>query len=92
MEKINNTNLFLTAVPHISFYSDVNINTLIIFHKEQNSLLKIDLPISYTINEISNAITKAMGNLDWDKTFDEVFSKVEYRNAVMQVPNILIGE
>jgi hypothetical protein len=83
----SNEDQCITSVPHISYY--VDNDQLIIFHKEQNSLIKIDIFKKYSQKEINEVLVKAIGHLDWDKSFEDVFNKLEYRKALMNVSYLL---
>jgi hypothetical protein len=66
-----------------------------ILHKdtngESNSLLTFTTQNAPESNDVSEAVNKALAGLDWDDTFDNVYTKQEYRKAVMNIPFILMG-
>lgn len=78
-------NEFISITPpiySISFYVDKENDEVIIFHKEQNSLIKFSLITHKTNEEISNAVYKELSHLDWDKDFDEIMKTEKYRKAL----------
>lgn len=84
-------NIFIDSnIPDISFYIDKE--EVIIFHKKLNSLLKFYTFSDVTAERVSAAIDQAMKDLDWSEGFDKIFTTQKYRKALMNVPNILIGE
>jgi len=93
MVKIMYTTFIDSNVPHISFYIDEEENEVIIFHKKWDSLLKFSSPfVSLTNEELSAAIDKEMKHLDWSGDITSIYTLQEYRKALMNVPNRLIGE
>lgn len=81
-----------SSIPEISFFIDNDKEEILIFHKKDNSLLKFYMPREVSEEEVSSAITKALDRLDWSKNFDEIFTYQKYRLALMNVPNMLIGD
>lgn len=82
------------AVPQITVFKDGPEITIL--HKdtngETNSLLTFHVPFDPLGYEITSAVNRALGGMDWENTFDTVFTKQEYRKAVMNIPLFLIGE
>lgn len=79
--------------PQIRVFQDNSEITIIFADKngESNSLLTFTNPVIPVGNEVSEAVNNALSGLDWDKTFDFVNTKKEYRKAVMNIPFILMG-
>lgn len=85
------------SIPEIRVFKDGDDITIL--HKEPmaswddaNSLLTFTMPKDYLDDEIANAVNRACSGLDWEKDFDTVFNKQEYRKAVLNIPNFLMGE